>query len=76
MPTIFCMISVSDAPVVSHADLVQLQQEMARLREDLDQMKRLHDKRLNSLVTELDEEKKTRLNLQVEIDRLKKRLAE
>jgi len=67
---------VTDLPVLSHADLVQLQQEMVQLREDLEQMKRLHDKRINGLVAELDEEKKTRLNLQVEIDRLKKRLAE
>jgi septal ring factor EnvC (AmiA/AmiB activator) len=58
------------------ADLLHLQQEVARLREDLDQLKRQHDKRIANLVAELDEEKKTRLNLQVEIDRLKKRLAE
>ena len=68
--------AAAEAGAVSHADLVHLQQDVARLREDLDQMKRLHDRRIANLVTELDEEKKTRLNLQVEIDRLKKRLAE
>lgn len=61
---------------ITQADLVHMQQEIARLRDELEQTKRHHDKRLANLTAELDEEKKTRLNLQVEIDRLKKRLTD
>lgn len=76
MTFVTSFFSAADAGAATHADLVNLQQEVARLRDDLEQMKRLHDKRINSLVAELDDEKKTRMNLQVEIDRLKKRLTE
>ena len=73
------LISDSDAAgptTISPADFAQMQQELSRLRDELEQTKRLHDRRLASLTSELDEEKKTRLNLQVEIDRLKKSIVE
>jgi hypothetical protein len=57
-------------------DLAELQVEVQKLRSDLEQMKRSHERRLADLTSELDDEKKTRLNLQVEIERLKKRLAD
>jgi len=56
--------------------LAELQSEVHKLRADLESLRQKHDSRLAELTTELDEEKKMRLNLQVEIDRLKKRLAD
>ena len=50
----------------------ELQREVMQLREALEQTRRSQDKRFLELMTEIDEEKKTRLNLQVELDRLKK----
>jgi len=49
---------------------------LQQLRGDFENLRRSHEKRLDSLTTELDEEKKIRLNLQVEVERLKKRLAD
>ena len=42
------------------------------LRKDLDGLRSQFNKRIMELMTEIDEEKKTRLTMQVELDRLKK----
>jgi len=53
-----------------------LHAEVQQLRSELDNLRHAHDKRLADLTAELDEEKKIRLTLQVEMERLKKRLAD
>jgi len=53
-----------------------LHTEVQQLRSDFDSFKRANEKRLAELTAELDEEKKIRLNLQVEMERLKKRLSD
>ena len=57
-------------------DVGDVHAELQQLRGDFENLRRSHEKRLDSLTTELDEEKKIRLNLQVEVERLKKRLAD
>jgi len=52
-----------------HADVQQL-------RSDFENYRRAQEKRLSDLTAELDEEKKIRLNIQVELERLKKRVAD
>ena len=49
-----------------------LQKEVDHLKEQLDKMKKDHEKTLLQLMSEIDEEKKNRFNIQVEIDRIKK----
>jgi len=64
-------------PLPPHADETgNLQAEVQQLRRDFESFKHSHEKRLADLTAELDEEKKIRLTLQVEMERLKKRLAE
>jgi len=63
--------------VPSHADDVgDVHAELQQLRQDFDNFRRSNEKRLDDLTAEVDEEKKIRLNLEVEIERLKKRLAD
>ncbi len=51
---------------------VALQEEVQQLRSSLDLMKSQFNKRLLELMNEVDEEKKVRLNAQVEMERVKK----
>lgn len=50
----------------------ELQREMNQLREAVEQTRKAQEKRFHELMAEIDEEKKIRLNLQVEVERLKK----
>ncbi|XP_070700146.1 SH3 domain-containing kinase-binding protein 1 [Pempheris klunzingeri] len=63
--------SVKQAP----PNLQQLQTELRDLREQFDQMKSQHNKEIKLLMNELDEEKRIRLTLQMEIQRMKKHLS-
>uniref|UniRef100_UPI0037E77AED SH3 domain-containing kinase-binding protein 1 n=1 Tax=Semicossyphus pulcher TaxID=241346 RepID=UPI0037E77AED len=56
-------------------NLQQLQTELRDLREQFDQMKSQHNKEIKLLMNELDEEKRIRLTLQMEIQRMKKRMS-
>lgn len=53
----------------------QLQAELRDLREQFEQMKSRHNKEIKLLMNELDEEKRIRLTLQMEIQRMKKHLS-
>ena len=50
----------------------ELQSEYTTLKDSVAQLKTSFNKKLLDLMTEIDEEKKIRLNMQVEIDRVKK----
>ncbi|XP_034540439.1 SH3 domain-containing kinase-binding protein 1 [Notolabrus celidotus] len=56
-------------------NLEQLQTELRDLRDQFDQMKSQHNKELKLLMNELDEEKRIRLTLQMEIQRMKKHMS-
>ncbi|XP_068601122.1 SH3 domain-containing kinase-binding protein 1 [Brachionichthys hirsutus] len=56
-------------------NLERLQAELRELRDQFDKMKSQHNKEIKLLMSELDEEKKIRLTLQMEIERLKKRMS-
>jgi len=63
--------------VGSHADEAgDLHSELQQLRSDFETFRRTHEKRITDLTAELDEEKKIRLTLQVEMERIRKRLAD
>ncbi|XP_070839428.1 SH3 domain-containing kinase-binding protein 1 [Chaetodon trifascialis] len=55
--------------------LEQLQTELRDLRDQFDQMKGQHNKEIKLLMNELDEEKRIRLTLQMEIQRMKKHMS-
>ncbi|KAM3601160.1 uncharacterized protein V6R79_008587 [Siganus canaliculatus] len=55
--------------------LEQLQTELRDLRDQFDQMKSQHNKEIKLLMNELDEEKRIRLTLQMEIQRMKKHMS-
>ncbi|XP_020778746.1 SH3 domain-containing kinase-binding protein 1 [Boleophthalmus pectinirostris] len=55
-------------------NLEQLQTELTVLRGQFEQMKAQHNKEIKQLMNELDEEKKIRLTLQMEIKRIKKHM--
>ncbi|XP_075876625.1 SH3 domain-containing kinase-binding protein 1 [Nelusetta ayraudi] len=59
----------------SSLNLQQLQAELRDLREQFDQMKSQHNKEIKLLMNELDEEKRIRLTLQMEIQRMKKHMS-
>ncbi|XP_017273564.1 SH3 domain-containing kinase-binding protein 1 isoform X2 [Kryptolebias marmoratus] len=59
----------------SKANLEQLQAELRDLRDQFEQMKSQHNKEIKLLMSELDEEKRIRLTLQMEMQRMKKRLS-
>ncbi|XP_051258299.1 SH3 domain-containing kinase-binding protein 1 [Dicentrarchus labrax] len=63
--------SVKRAP----PNLEQLQTELRDLRDQFDQMKSQHNKEIKLLMNELDEEKRIRLTLQMEIQRMKKHMS-
>ncbi|XP_016151441.1 CD2-associated protein [Sinocyclocheilus grahami] len=53
----------------------QMRAELRELRDDLDTLKTQHKKEIKLLLNELDEEKKMRLSLQIEVERLKKHMS-
>ncbi len=57
---------------VGKEDYDNLQAEVNTLTENLIQLKTSFNKKILDLMTEVDEEKKTRLSMQVEIERIKK----
>ncbi|XP_015233786.1 PREDICTED: SH3 domain-containing kinase-binding protein 1-like [Cyprinodon variegatus] len=57
------------------ANVEQLQMEMKDLREQFELMKSQHNKEIKLLMNELDEEKRIRLTLQMEIQRMKKHMS-
>ncbi|XP_008274485.1 SH3 domain-containing kinase-binding protein 1 isoform X2 [Stegastes partitus] len=59
----------------SPPNLEQLQTELRDLRDQIEQMKSQHNKEIKLLMNELDEEKRIRLTLQMEIQRMKKHLS-
>ncbi|XP_060942520.1 SH3 domain-containing kinase-binding protein 1 [Limanda limanda] len=56
-------------------NLGELQTELRDLRDQFEQMKSQHNKEIKLLMNELDEEKKIRLTLQMEIQRMKKHMS-
>ncbi|XP_041658086.1 SH3 domain-containing kinase-binding protein 1 [Cheilinus undulatus] len=64
-----------DAGKPTSPNLEQLQTELRDLRDQFDQMKSQHNKEIKLLMNELDEEKRIRLTLQMEIQRLKKHMS-
>ncbi|XP_026183609.1 SH3 domain-containing kinase-binding protein 1 isoform X2 [Mastacembelus armatus] len=67
----------TNASQVKHTspNLEQLQMELRDLRDQFEQMKSQHNKEIKLLMNELDEEKRIRLTLQMEIQRMKKHMA-
>ncbi|KAL8592787.1 hypothetical protein ACOMHN_045941 [Nucella lapillus] len=61
---------------VSKNDYNDLRSEHLRLKQDFEVFRANHSKKLRDLMTEVDEEKKLRLNTQVEMERIRKLLAE
>lgn len=59
----------------SPPNLEQLQTELRDLRDQFSQMKSQHNKEIKLLMNELDEEKRIRLTLQMEIQRIKKHMS-
>ncbi|XP_073680670.1 uncharacterized protein [Garra rufa] len=56
------------------ATMEQMRADLRELRDELDTMKTQHKKEIKLLMNELDEEKKMRLSLQIEVERLKKHM--
>ena len=54
----------------------ELKAENDRVKKDLETMREKFNKRLNDMMLEVDEEKKLRLSTQVEIERIRKLVAE
>ncbi|XP_076467244.1 SH3 domain-containing kinase-binding protein 1-like isoform X3 [Babylonia areolata] len=61
---------------VSKNDYNDLRSEYLRLKQDFDVFRASHSKKLRDLMMEVDEEKKLRLNTQVEVERVRKLLTE
>ena len=61
---------------VSLSAFQELRAEHEKLKSDFDTFKSSHTKKLRDVTIEVDEEKKLRLTTQVEIDRVKKWMAE
>nr|XP_019941822.1 PREDICTED: SH3 domain-containing kinase-binding protein 1-like isoform X1 [Paralichthys olivaceus] len=57
------------------ANLDELQTELRDLKDQFEQMKSQHNKEIKLLMNELDEEKRIRLTLQMEIQRMKKHMS-
>ncbi|MEQ2286252.1 hypothetical protein AMECASPLE_000541 [Ameca splendens] len=56
-------------------NLEELQTELRDLRDQFEQMKSQHNKEIKLLMSELDEEKRIRLTLQMEIQRMKRHMS-
>ncbi|KAM6910883.1 uncharacterized protein PEZ65_015236 isoform 2-T2 [Lycodopsis pacificus] len=66
----------SDRPPSRHPpNLEQLQTDLRDLRDQFELMKTQHNKEIKLLMNELDEEKRIRLTLQMEIQRMKKHMS-
>ncbi|CAN9501416.1 unnamed protein product [Ophioblennius macclurei] len=63
------------SPEKSSSNLEVLQTELRELKEQFEQMKSQHNKEIKLLMNELDEEKRIRLTLQMEIQRMKKHMS-
>lgn len=63
-------VTPSGSPVLD-----QLKLQLREMRDDLELLKSQHKKEVTLLMSELDEEKKIRLSLQVEVDKIKKKLS-
>ncbi|XP_077597338.1 SH3 domain-containing kinase-binding protein 1 [Stigmatopora nigra] len=61
--------------VSAELTLEHLQSELKELKEDFQQMKSQHNKEIKLLMSELDEEKRIRLTLQMELQRMKKHMS-
>ncbi|KAJ7996721.1 hypothetical protein DPEC_G00239970 [Dallia pectoralis] len=61
-----------DGGVQGSVSLLQLRTELLDLRDEVEMMKRQHNKEIQQLMNELDEEKRIRLSLQMEIAQIKK----
>lgn len=61
---------------VSKSAFNELKAENDRVKKDLETMREKFNKRLNDMMLEVDEEKKLRLSTQVEIERIRKLVAE
>jgi hypothetical protein len=61
---------------VSKNEYNDLRSEHLRLKQDFESFRNQHTKKLRDLMLEVDEEKKLRLNTQVEMERVKKLVAE
>ncbi|XP_061606756.1 SH3 domain-containing kinase-binding protein 1 [Phyllopteryx taeniolatus] len=59
----------------SSPKLERLQSELRELREQFEQMKTQHNKEIKLLMNELDEEKRIRLTLQMELQHMKKHMS-
>ncbi|XP_047462514.1 SH3 domain-containing kinase-binding protein 1 [Mugil cephalus] len=59
----------------SSPNLEELQVELRVLKDQFEQMKSQHNKEIKLLMNELDEEKRIRLTLQMEIQHMKKRMS-
>lgn len=64
------------ANCVSKTVFNELKVENERLKQELDSVKSNFSRQMRNLLTEVDEEKKIRLSTQVEIDRIRKLVAE
>ncbi|KAI2650929.1 SH3 domain-containing kinase-binding 1-like isoform X2 [Labeo rohita] len=53
----------------------KMRAELRELRDELDTLKTQHKKEIKLLMNELDEEKKMRLSLQIDVERLKKHMS-
>lgn len=53
----------------------QMKVQLGELRNELDLLKAQHKKEITLLMNELDEEKKMRLSLQIDVERLKKHIS-
>ena len=62
--------------MVSKSEHLELKSVCDNLRSELDTVKSTYSKKIRELMMEVDEEKKLRLATQVEIERIKKLLAE
>jgi hypothetical protein len=61
---------------VSKTVFNELKSENERLKQDLDSVKSTYSRRMRDIMAEVDEEKKIRLSTQVEIERIRKLVAE
>lgn len=61
---------------VSRAALNELKAENEQLKKELENVKSTYSRRMRDIMAELDEEKKIRLSTQVEMERIRKLVAE
>ncbi|XP_071115073.1 SH3 domain-containing kinase-binding protein 1-like isoform X6 [Haliotis cracherodii] len=64
------------ANTVSRSTYIEMRADYDRLKQEVESFKSSSTKKIRELMMEVDEEKKLRLNTQVEIERIKKLLAE